>query len=60
MAFRWRADERPLIVLLGPPPLINLKKEKKKRCQKWTPLTKLSGSVHHFKHNITVLDGLAQ
>ena len=28
------------------PPPFSLKKKKKKRCQSWTPLTKLSGSAH--------------
>ena len=29
-------------------PLINLKKKKKKCCQSWTPLTKVSGSAHDW------------
>ena len=38
MAFRWRADDGPLIVVLGSlPPLINLLN---KRCQSWTPSDK--------------------
>ena len=53
MAFRWRADNGPLIVAFGsslpsstnPPPKKNEKKQKKRR-QRWIPLTKNSGSAH--------------
>ena len=45
MAFRWRADDGPLIVVSGFfLPLIKKKKrnkkERKKRCQSWTPSDK--------------------
>ena len=47
MAFRWRADDGPLIVTL--PPLIkknnNKKQTKKKRYQSWTPSDK-TFSIH--------------
>ena len=41
MAFHWRADDGPLLVVLGS----SLPSSTKKR-QSWTPLTKLSGSAH--------------
>ena len=42
------ADDGPFIVVFGSSlPLINSKKKNtKKRCQYWTPLSKLSGSAH--------------
>ena len=56
MAFRWRADNGPLIVAFGSslpsstnppsPKKKTEKKKKKKRRQRWTPLTKNSGSAH--------------
>ena len=47
MAFRWRADDDPLIVVLGSSlPSSTKKKRKKKLYQNWTPLTELSGSAH--------------
>ena len=39
MAFRWRADDGPLIVLVG-------SYHHKKRCKVGPPLAKLSGSAH--------------
>ena len=41
MAFGWRADDDPLLVPFGSSPLT-----KKKKCQRWIPLAKLSGSGH--------------
>ena len=46
MAFRWRADDDPLIVVLGSSLPSSTKKTKKKLYQNWTPLTELSGSAH--------------
>ena len=37
MAFRWRADDGPLIVVLGS---LKKRKKKKERCQSWTPSDK--------------------
>ena len=36
MAFCWRADNDPLIVVFGTSSTYQLKKRKKKRCQSWT------------------------
>ena len=44
MAFRWRADGGPLIVVFGSSH--QLKTKKKKIVKVGPPLTKLSGSVH--------------
>ena len=38
MVFRWWADDGPFIVVFA--------SQLKKKCQCWTPLTKLSGSAH--------------
>ena len=49
MAFRWRADDGPLIYL-DPPSPHQLKKQNKKNVVKvGPPLTKLSGSAHETK-----------
>ena len=58
MEFRWRANDDPLIVVLGSslPSSKKKKKKKKKNVVKvGPPLTKLSGSAHVFieKLNIT-------
>ena len=42
MAFHWRTDDGPLLVVLGS----SLPSSTKKRCQSWTSLKKLSGSAH--------------
>ena len=43
MAFHWRADDGPLIVVIGS----SLPSSPNKKSQSWTPpLTKLSGSAH--------------
>ena len=65
MAFRWRADDDPLIVVLGsflPSSKKKKKKKKKKNVVKvGPPLTKLSGSAHDYdqiriiKQNMTKL-----
>ena len=47
-AFRWRADDGPLIVLFG-------SSNKKKRCKVGPPLAKLSGSVNGYGKHIKVL-----
>ena len=44
-ALRWRADDGPLLVVFGDT-LSPHQLFKKKRCQSWTPLTKLSASAH--------------
>ena len=46
MAFRWQADDGPLIVVFESFLPSSTKKKKKKRYQKWTPLAKLFGSAH--------------
>ena len=46
MAFRLRADDGPLIVVLGSPSPHQLKNKKKNVVIVGPPLTKLSGSVH--------------
>ena len=38
--FRWRADDGPLIVVLGSSLPLQIKKYKIKRCQSWTPSDK--------------------
>ena len=43
LAFRWRADVGPHIVVFGP---FLLSTTRKKKPQSWTPLAKLSGSAH--------------
>ena len=42
MAFRWRADDGPLMVVLGSslPSSTKKKQKKKKRCQSWIPSDK--------------------
>ena len=46
MAFRWRADDGPLLVVFGSPHL-KKQQQKKKRCQSWNPSEKkTSGSAH--------------
>ena len=42
MAFRWRADHGPLMVVFGS----SLPSSTKQCCQSWTPLTKLPGSAN--------------
>ena len=42
IAFRWRADDGPIIVVFGS----SFPSSTKNRCQRWTPLIKLSGSAH--------------
>ena len=44
MEFRWRTDDGSLLVFGSSLPS-STKRMKKKRCQSWTPLTKLSGSA---------------
>ena len=44
MAFRWRADDGPLIMVVGS----FLPHQIKKKYRSWTPLTKVSGSAHAF------------
>ena len=53
MAFRWRADDGPLIVVVGssPPPPHQLK-IKQKHVKVGPPLTKLSGSMLEKVGNI--------
>ena len=47
MAFRWRADDGPLLVAFRSPlHPISKKKNKKKPVSVGPPLTKLSGSAH--------------
>ena len=41
MAFCWRADNGPLIVVIGSSFSPSAKKKKKKRCQSWTPSDKI-------------------
>ena len=43
MAFRWRAQDGPLILVFG---IFLLHQTNEKRCQGWTPLAKLSGAAH--------------
>ena len=50
MAFRLQADDGPLIVVFGS----YHPSSSKKRCQCWTPLTKLSGSAHGAVPYITI------
>ena len=47
MAFRWRANDGPLIMVFGSshPSSTKKRKNKIKRCQSWPPLPKFSGSV---------------
>ena len=49
MAFHWRADDGLLLVLFGSS-FPSSKKQQQKRRIWWTPLAKLSGSVHVFYH----------
>ena len=49
MAFRWRADDGPLIVVLDSfYSQEQAKKTTQKRCHIWAPFDKLSGSAHLF------------
>ena len=40
MAFRWRAEDIPLLVLFGSSLPSSKNKQKTKRCQNWTPYGK--------------------
>ena len=51
MAFRWLADDDPLIVVLDPLSPHQLKKQKK-NVKDGPPLTKLSRSAHDWSSNI--------
>ena len=57
MAFCWRADNSPLIVVhvFGSSPTHQLKKQKQKNVLVGPPLTKISGSAHDFNQNFVIL-----
>ena len=46
MAFRWRADDGPLIVVLILSSTVIIKQQQKNLSKLDPPLTKLSGSAH--------------
>ena len=59
MAFRWRADDSPLIVVLGSSLPSPIKKKKLKRCQSWTTSDKtfwICACLHRqIKHHINII-----
>ena len=50
LAFRWRADDGPLIVLFGPTHSSSTKKRKKNVIKVGPPLTKFSGTAHEVSN----------
>ena len=56
--FRWRANDRPLLVVFGSSLPSSTKKSNKKNVVRiGPPLTKLSGSAHELKFNLLCLMG---